>query len=169
MKDKNNFFIKRIIAFLSCTKIYFIHEDIFSFKIPKNLITSAFFFFFFLPRQILKNTDMVRQKPQMLHWWNVMIESLKMIIWLIVRFFSVSDLNMAKQAMLFDSPRHGFWFFSWRMQIKSLYSPQSLLVHELKFSVKKTQLFAVTKFCIYPTPGYTGKMVFTNASKIIRS
>ena len=47
MKDKNNFFIKRIIAFLSCTKIYFIHGDIFSFKIPKNLIFSAFFFFFF--------------------------------------------------------------------------------------------------------------------------
>ena len=33
------------------------------FKIPKNLITSAF-----LPRQILKNIYMPWQKPQMLHW-----------------------------------------------------------------------------------------------------
>ena len=58
MKDKNNFFIKRSIAFLSWTKIYLILESKF-FKIPKNLITSAFF----LQRQILKNIDMSRQKP----------------------------------------------------------------------------------------------------------
>ena len=49
-RQKYNFFIKRNIAFLSWTKIYFIIGDIF-FKIPKNLITSAFF----LPRQIIKN------------------------------------------------------------------------------------------------------------------
>ena len=63
VKDKNNFFIKRNIAFLSWTKIYFVLGDI-SFKIPKSLITSAFF----LPRQIVKNTDMPRQIPQMLYW-----------------------------------------------------------------------------------------------------
>ena len=43
----------------------------------------------------------------MLHRWNLLIESLKMIKWLIVQCFSLSDLNMAKQAMLFDSPQHG--------------------------------------------------------------
>ena len=43
VKDKNNFFIKRNIAFLSWTKIYPILGDTFFFKIPKNLITSAFF------------------------------------------------------------------------------------------------------------------------------
>ena len=48
VKDKNNFFIKRNIAFF-LTKIYFILGDIF-FKIPKNLVTSEFV----LPRQILK-------------------------------------------------------------------------------------------------------------------
>ena len=49
------------------------------------------------------------QKPQMFHWLNLLIESLKMIMWFIncVMFF-VSVLNMAKQAMLFDSPQHGF-------------------------------------------------------------
>ena len=31
-----------------------------------------------------------------------------MIMWSIVQCFSVSDLNMAKQAMLFDSPQDGF-------------------------------------------------------------
>ena len=45
MKDKNNFFIKRHIAFLS-TNIYFILGDIF-FKIAKNLITSFNYLFFF--------------------------------------------------------------------------------------------------------------------------
>ena len=50
VKDKNNFFIKRNIACLSWTKIHFILGDIFL-EIPKNLITSAFFW----PRQILIN------------------------------------------------------------------------------------------------------------------
>ena len=39
MKDKKNFFIKRDIAFLFWAKKSFILRD----KIPKNLITSAFF------------------------------------------------------------------------------------------------------------------------------
>ena len=34
---------------------------------------------------------MPRQKPRMLHWEDVLIESLKLIIRLIVRCFSVSD------------------------------------------------------------------------------
>ena len=77
---------------------------------------------------------------------------------------------MAKQAMLFDSPQHGFQPFGWRLQIKSLCLPQSLLVYELKFPVKKIQLFTVTKFCIHPSPGcYTGKMLFANVSEIIRN
>ena len=46
VKDKNNFFIKRNIAFLSLTKMYLLSETYF-FKIPKNLINAAFFFFFF--------------------------------------------------------------------------------------------------------------------------
>ena len=49
-------------------------------KIPKNLIVSAFF----LPRQILKNVDMPRQKPTQISNAALvkLIESLKMIMWL---------------------------------------------------------------------------------------
>ena len=76
---------------------------------------------------------------------------------------------MAKQAMLFDTPQHDFQSLSWMLQIKSLYLPQSLLVYESKFPIKKIQLFTVTKFCIYPNPGcYTEKM-FANALKTIKN
>ena len=44
VKDKSNFFIQQNIAFF-LTKICFILGTCF-FKIPKNLITSAFFFFY---------------------------------------------------------------------------------------------------------------------------
>ena len=108
VKDKTEFFIKRSIALLFWTKI--LSWETYFFKIPKNLITVAFLYFFlsFLSRKILKNTNMPWQKTQMLHWLNLMIESLKMIMWLVVRCFSVSYLNMAKQTMLFDSPQHAF-------------------------------------------------------------
>ena len=84
VKDKSNFFIKQRIAFLSWTKIYFILETYF-FKILTNLITSVFF----LPRHMLTDLDMPWQNPQMLHWLNLLIESLKMIMWFIncVMFF----------------------------------------------------------------------------------
>ena len=75
---------------------YFILGDIF--KIAKNLITSAFF----LSRHILNNRHALAKAS------NATLESLKMIMCLTVRCFSVSNLNMAKQAMLFDSPQHGF-------------------------------------------------------------
>ena len=59
------------ITFSSCETLLFFLEQkfiLFSekyfFTIPTNLITSAFF----LPRQIIKNIDMPRQKPQMLLW-----------------------------------------------------------------------------------------------------
>ena len=48
---------------------------------------------------------------------------------------------MAKQAMLYDSPQHGFKSFSWKFQIKNLYLPQSQLVYELKFPVKKIYIY----------------------------
>ena len=63
VKNKNNLFIKRNIAFLSWKKKKIFLETYF-FQIPENLITSAFF----MSRQILKNIDMPRQRPQMLHW-----------------------------------------------------------------------------------------------------
>ena len=87
-------------------------------------------------------------------------------MWLIVHCFSVSDLNMAKQAISFDSPQHGFWSFSWRFHIKSLYSAQNLLVYELKCPVKKITFYS-NKISYIPTPRllhHTRKMFFANAS-----
>ena len=43
VKDKNNFFIKQNISFLFKTKLYFLFLEKYFFKIPKNLIASAFF------------------------------------------------------------------------------------------------------------------------------
>ena len=43
VKDKSNFFIKWNISFLN-KNIFFILGEVFFFKIPKNLIASAFFF-----------------------------------------------------------------------------------------------------------------------------
>ena len=64
VKDKKNFFTFLLLLFFF--NIFF-EQKYYSwrhvFKIPKNLITSVF-----LPRQMLKNIDMLWQKPQMLHW-----------------------------------------------------------------------------------------------------
>ena len=57
---------------------------------------------------------------------------------------------MAKQAMLFDSTQHGFESVGWRLQIKSLYSPQNLLVCELKFPVKRYNFLQLQNFVYAP-------------------
>ena len=56
VKEKNNLFIKRNIAFLFSIK-YILFLETYFLKIPKNLLASADF----LPRQILKNVDMPRR------------------------------------------------------------------------------------------------------------
>ena len=43
LKDENNFFIKRNVAFFLEPK-YILFSETYSFKIPKNLITSTIFF-----------------------------------------------------------------------------------------------------------------------------
>ena len=63
LKTKITFLLSETLLFFLEQK-YILFLETYFFKIPKNLITSAFF----LPRQILKNIDMPRQKPQMLHW-----------------------------------------------------------------------------------------------------
>ena len=60
VKDKNDFFIKRNISFLFLKQKYILFLQTYFFKIPKNLTPSEFF----LPRQILKNIYMPRQKPR---------------------------------------------------------------------------------------------------------
>ena len=49
---------------------YILFMEKYFFKIPRYLVAPAFSFFFFWGgggRQILKNKDMLRQKPRMLH------------------------------------------------------------------------------------------------------
>ena len=46
VKDKNNFFINQNIAFLFKQK-HVLYMETYFFKIPKKLLTSAFFFFLF--------------------------------------------------------------------------------------------------------------------------
>ena len=67
-KTKITFLLSKTLLFFFKQKYIFFLETYF-FKIPKNLIASAIVFFFSL------------------------IESLKMIMWLIVRCFSVSDTS----------------------------------------------------------------------------
>ena len=134
---------KTKITFLLSEKLpFFINKNIFYswrifFKIPKNLIASAFFLFidFFLSRQILKNIDMRPQNPWMLHWENLPTESLKMIMWLIVPCFSVSDKHgQTSNAIWLSTTWHLiFWL---EVAKKSLFT-KSAIVHELKFPVKK--------------------------------
>ena len=58
LKTKLNFlFSKTLLSFLE--QKYILFSETYFFKIPKNLITSAFF----LLTQILKNIDMPWQKP----------------------------------------------------------------------------------------------------------
>ena len=63
-------FVIKLTLLLSETLLFFLERkyilfsETYFFEIPKNLITSAIF----LLMQILKNIDMPRQKPQMLHW-----------------------------------------------------------------------------------------------------
>ena len=63
LKTKITFLLSETLLFFLEQK-YILFSETYFFKNPKNLITSAFF----LARQILKNIDMPRQKPQMLHW-----------------------------------------------------------------------------------------------------
>ena len=89
---------------------------------------------------------------------------------MIARCVSVGDLNIAKEAMLFDSQQHGFQYFGWRLQVKSLYLPQNLLVYQFKFPVKKITFYSY-KILYMPHSRllHRENVVFGNASKIIRN
>ena len=112
VKDKNNFFINRNIAFLSWTKIYFILGGIL-FKIPKNLVTSAFLFF--------TEGDTKKHRYALAKASNAAL--VKLTDWIIKNdhvinseMFFTKWLNMAKEVILFHSPQHGFYSFAWRLQ-----------------------------------------------------
>ena len=111
----------KIIFLLSKKMLFFIGQkyillsETYFFKIPKNLITSAFFFAEADTKKhryasakasnaaLVKLTDWIIKNDHVINWATLF----------------VSDLNMIKQAMLFDSPQHSF--FGWRLQMKSLY------------------------------------------------
>ena len=61
-KTKKAFLLSEILLFFLEQK-YILFSETYFFKIPRNLIISAFF----LLRQILKNTDIPLQQPQILH------------------------------------------------------------------------------------------------------
>ena len=68
-KKKTFLLSKILLSFLK--QKYILFMETYFFKIPRDLIAPAFFFFFFLgggeASQILRNKDMLRQKPRMLH------------------------------------------------------------------------------------------------------
>ena len=101
-KTKITFLLSETLFFFLEQKIYFILGDIF-FKIPKNLITLVSF----LAEADTKRHRYVLAKASntaMVKLTDWIIKNDHVIVWC----FSVSDLNMAKQAMLFGSPQHGF-------------------------------------------------------------
>ena len=102
-KRKKTFLSSETLHFFPEQK-YILFSEIYFFKIPKNLITSLFFF----AKAHTKKYRYALAKAS-----NAAL--VKLIDWIIKNdhvincaMFSVSDLNMAKQAMLFDSPQHDF-------------------------------------------------------------
>ena len=76
-------------------------------------------------------------------------------------------MNMAKQAMLFDSPRHGLIFQLEVANKKPLFTKSASTWTEISWS--KDTIFHTYKI-LYPTPGYyRGKMLSTSVSEIIRN
>ena len=63
LKTKITFLLSETLLFFLEQK-YILFLETYFFKIPKNLITSVFFF----TEADTKKKDMARQKPQMLHW-----------------------------------------------------------------------------------------------------
>ena len=99
---KEKIFIKWNIAFLSWTKIYFILGDIFFSDSKEFNYLSISFGEADTKRHryaLAKASDAALVKRT--DW---IIKNDRVIVWC----FSVSDLNMAKQAILFDSPQHDF-------------------------------------------------------------
>ena len=87
-----------------------------------------------------------------------------MIMWLIVRCFSVSDKHGQTSNVIWLSTTWLLIFWLDVANKKPLFTtkPASIWVEIF--------CFTVTKFCIEPAPGcYTRKMLFANASKIIKN
>ena len=109
VKDKNNFFIKQNIAFLSWTKIHFILGDIF-FKISKNFFTSAFFF----AEADTKKHRYASAKASNAALVKLTDWILKMIMWLIVRYFSISDKHGQTSNVIWLSTT---WLLIFRLEV----------------------------------------------------
>ena len=110
---------------------------------------------------------MPQQKPRMMHWWTLLTESLKMIMWLNVHCFFVSDKHDQTSNVIWLSTTLLLIFRGEVINKKPLFrKPASiwieiLLLKRYNFHGYKT---------LYPTQGcYTGKTLFTNVSKIIRN
>ena len=105
------------------------------FKISKNLIACAFF----LLRQILKKHRYASAKASNAALVKLTDWILKMIMWLIVRYFSISDKHGQTSNVIWLSTT---WLLIFRLEVankKPLFTnySQSLIVHELKLLDKK--------------------------------
>ena len=165
-KAKIAFLISETLPFFLKQK-YILFLETYLFKILKNLIASSFFF---LPRQTLKTIDMPQQKPEMLHWLNLQIESLKMVIWLIVCCFSVSDKHGQTSNVIWLSTT---WLLIFRLGVanrRSLFTKPASICIEIRFNIMKIDIIFHGYKYLYPNPGsYTGRILFANESKIIRT
>ena len=95
---------------------------------------------------------------------NLLIESLKMIMWLIVCCFSVSDKHGQKNNVIWLSTT---WLLIFRTQVANK-KPLLTKPANWNFLVKRYNFSRLQN--LYPIPGcYTGKMLFADASKIIRN
>ena len=115
------------ITFLSWTKIYFILGDIF-FKIRKNFITSAFFFFFAkadtkkhryasakasnptlvkLADWIIKNDHVINCAMFFCKW--IKHGQTSNVIWLSATLLSISQLDVANKKPLFTTKLASTW------------------------------------------------------------
>ena len=99
-KTKITFLLSETLLFFLEQK-YILFLETYFFKIPKNLITSAFFF---------AEADTKKHRYASAKASNAAL--VKLADWiikndhgLIMQCFSVSDLKIANQAMLFDSPQ----------------------------------------------------------------
>ena len=111
-------------------------------------------------RQTLKNIVMPQKKPRIL-----VAESLKMIMWFIVRCFSVSDKHDRTSKVIWLSTT---WLSIFQLKVadkKPLFTKPASTWIEISWF--KDIIFLGYKI-LYPTPGwYARKMLFANLPKNI--
>ena len=111
---------------------------------------------------------MPRQKPWMLHWEDLLTESLRTIRWLILCCFSLSNKHgqTSNVIWLFTT-----WLLIFQLEVaKKAFNRKACLYINWSFLLKRYNCSQLQNFVSHPKGKcYTGKMLFANASKIIRN